>query len=113
MRSRRREPVIQVKCDYCGEQTETFVATPNHLLFCIVQTVGKEPEKDCMSDYNRSKNVRKIEKEKEQRRLQSDCKEQLQKEQKEKKEVRLKNLAKLEAYQKELKLKQWRQRASK
>ena len=55
MRSRRREPVIQVKCDYCGEQTETFVATPNHLLFCIVQTVGKEPEKDCMTDYNRSK----------------------------------------------------------
>ena len=59
MRSRRREPVIQVKCDYCGEQTETFVATPNHLLFCRIQTVGKEPEKDCMSDYYRSKsNVR-------------------------------------------------------
>ena len=35
------------------------------------------------------------------------------KEQEEKKEVRLKNLAKLEAYQKELKLKSWRQRASK
>ena len=52
---RKREPNIQVKCDYCGEQTETFVATPNHLLFCRIQTVGKPPEKDCMSDYYRSK----------------------------------------------------------
>ena len=112
MRSRRREPEIQVKCDYCGEQTETFVATPNHLLFCRIQTVGKEPEKDCMSDYNRSKNVRKIEKEKEQRRLQSNCEKQPEEIKKEK-EIRLKNLAKLEAYQKELKLKQWRQRATK
>ena len=32
---------------------------------------------------------------------------------KKEKEIRLKNLAKLEAYQKELKLKSWRQRASK
>ena len=62
MRSKRREPEIQVKCDYCGEQTETFVATPNHLLFCRIQTVGSPPEKDCMTDYYRSKsNVRKNE----------------------------------------------------
>ena len=57
MRS-KREPNTQVKCDHCGEQTETFVATPNHLLFCRIQTVGKPPEKDCMTDYYRSKNVR-------------------------------------------------------
>ena len=59
MRRSRREPTIQIKCDYCGEYTETFVATPNHLLFCRIQTVGLPPEKDCMSDYYRSKsNVR-------------------------------------------------------
>ena len=51
-------------------------------------------------------------KEKEQRRLQSNCEKQPEEIKKEK-EIRLKNLAKLEAYQKELKLKQWRQRASK
>ena len=63
-----------------------------------------------MSDYIRSENVRKIKKEEEQRRLQSNCKEQLQEKQEEKKEVRLKNIKKLEAYRKELKLKQWQKR---
>ena len=110
MRSRRREPVIQVKCDYCGEQTETFVATPNHLLFCIVQTVGSPPEKDCMTDYNRSKsNVRKSENEKEQRRLQT-SQEQFQKSQKKEKE---KIIKKFDDYLFELNQKSRRQRASK
>ena len=106
MRSRRREPKIQVKCDYCGEQTETFVATPNHLLFCRIQTVGSPPEKDCMTDYNRSKsNVRKNE------LWQEKANEEKKEIQKEKEKIlRLKNLAKLEAYQKELKLKQWQKR---
>ena len=107
MRSRRREPEIQVKCDYCGEQTETFVATPNHLLFCRIQTVGKEPEKDCMSDYYRSKsNVRN-----ETKKVDEKYDEEKKEIQKEKEKIlRLKNLAKLEAYQKELKLKQWQKR---
>ena len=120
MRRKRHTPIFVRKCDHCGTELKTnepnsdsYVITANHQIFCKIHPVGKPPIKDCLEDYIRSKNVRKIEKEKEQRRLQSDCKEQLQKEQKEKKEVRLKNLAKLEAYQKELKLKQWRQRASK
>ena len=120
MRRKRHRPIFVRNCDYCGTQLQTnepnsdsYVITAEHKIFCKIHYVGEEPIKDCLEDYIRSKNVRKIEKEKEQRRLQSDCKEQFQKEQKEKKEVRLKNLAKLEAYQKELKLKQWRQRASK
>ena len=120
MRRKRHRPIFVRNCDYCGTQLQTnepnsdsYVITAEHKIFCKIHYVGEEPIKDCLEDYIRSKNVRKIEKEKEQRWLKSDCKEQLQKEQKEKKEVRLKNLAKLEAYQKELKLKQWRQRASK
>ena len=120
MRRKRHTPIFVRNCDYCGTQLQTnepnsdsYVITAEHKIFCKIHYVGEEPIKDCLEDYIRSKNVRKIEKEKEQRRLQSNCKEQFQKEQKEKKEVRLKNLAKLEAYQKELKLKQWRQRASK
>tara|TARA_R100000805_G_C3529699_1_gene48862 strand:- start:184 stop:504 length:321 start_codon:yes stop_codon:yes gene_type:complete len=106
MRSRRREPVIQVKCDYCGEQTETFVATPNHLLFCRIQTVGKEPEKDCMSDYYRSKsNVR------------NETKKVDEKYDEEKKEIGKKEkekvLKKFEKYLFELNQKSRRQRASK
>lgn len=47
---------VEVTCDYCGSKTETFVATPDHLRFCRIQTPGKEPEKDCMTDYYRRKN---------------------------------------------------------
>ena len=123
MRRKKRQPIFVRNCDYCGTQLQTnepnsdsYVITAEHKIFCKIHYVGEPPIKDCLEDYIRSKNVRTKqiqEKSKEQRWLQSNCKEQLQKEQKEKKEVRLKNLAKLEAYQKELKLKSWRQRASK
>ena len=64
MRRKKAQPDIQVTCNYCGSKTETFVATPDHLLFCRIQTPGKEPEKDCMTDYFKEKqNVQKKEKE--------------------------------------------------
>ena len=118
MRRKRHTPIFVRKCDHCRTELKTnepnsdsYVITAAHQIFCKIHYVGEEPIKDCLEDYIRSKkNVRKIEKEKEQRWLQSNCKEQLQKEQKEKKEIRLKNLQKLEAYQKELKLKQWQKR---
>ena len=56
---RKRKPKIQVavKCAYCGSETETFVSSyPDYLNFCRIQTPGKEPEKDCMTDYYRRKN---------------------------------------------------------
>jgi hypothetical protein len=113
MRSRKPKVVIAPKCDWCGEHSETFVVTAKHMTFCRVQTVGQPPEKDCMEDYIRSKNVRtkQIQEEsKDQRRIQSISKEQLQEKQEKEKEVRLKNIAKLEAYKKEIKLKQWQKR---
>ena len=110
MRSRRREPEIQVKCDYCGEQTETFVATPNHLLFCRIQTVGSPPEKDCMTDYYRSKSnaITLRKKNEEEQRLQT-SKEQLQENKKEKEKI----IKKFDDYLFELNQKSRRQRASK
>ena len=123
MRRKKRQPIFVRNCDYCGTQLQTnepnsdsYVITAEHKIFCKIHYVGEEPIKDCLEDYIRSKNVRSKqiqEKSKEQRRIQSISKEQLQEQQEKKKEVRLKNLAKLEAYQKELKLKQWRQRATK
>ena len=122
MRRKKHRPIFVRNCDYCGTQLQTnepnsdsYVITAEHKIFCKIHYVGEEPIKDCLEDYIRSKSNAKTlrKKEEEQRRIQSISKEQLQKEQKEKKEVRLKNLAKLEAYQKELKLKSWRQRASK
>ena len=104
MRRSRREPNIQIKCDYCGEYTETFVATPNHLLFCRIQTVGLPPEKDCMSDYYRSKsNVRN---EKLWQEKANEEKKEIGKKEKEK------VIKKFDEYLFELKQKSRRQRAS-
>ena len=120
MRRKRHRPIFVRNCDYCGTQLQTnepnsdsYVITAEHKIFCKIHYVGEPPIKDCLGDYIRSKNVRQEKIKEEQRRIQSISKEQLQEQQEKKKEVRLKNLAKLEAYQKELKLKSWRQRASK
>ena len=62
---KRKKLVIAVKCNHCGTQTETFVCDIKGNRFCRIQVVGKEPEKDCMTDYYRSKNnVQKKEKDK-------------------------------------------------
>mgnify|MGYP001169383211 FL=1 len=120
MRRKRHRPIFVRNCDYCGTQLQTnepnsdsYVITAEHKIFCKIHYVGEEPIKDCLEDYIRSKkNVRNekiFEKEKEQRWLQSERKKQPEEIKKEK-EIRLKNLQKLEAYQKELKLKQWQKR---
>ena len=122
MRRKRHRPIFVRNCDYCGTElqlnepnSDSYVVTMEHKYFCKIHYVGEPPIKDCLEDYIRSKSNAKTlrKKEEEQRRIQSISKEQLQEQQEKKKEVRLKNLAKLEAYKKELKLKSWRQRASK
>jgi len=119
MRRKKRQPIFVRNCDYCGTQLQTnepnsdsYVITAEHKIFCKIHYVGEPPIKDCLEDYIRSKNVRSKqiqEKSKEQRRLQSISEKQPEEIKKEK-EIRLKNLQKLEAYQKELKLKQWQKR---
>ena len=120
MRRKKRQPIFVRNCDYCGTQLQTnepnsdsYVITAEHKIFCKIHYVGEPPIKDCLEDYIRSKkNVRTeqiFKKEKEQRWLQSERKKQPEEIKKEK-EIRLKNLQKLEAYQKELKLKQWQKR---
>ena len=62
---KKRKLEIEVKCDYCGIYTSSFVSSyPDYLNFCRIHTPGKEPEKDCMTDYYKEKkNVQKKEKE--------------------------------------------------
>ena len=121
MRRKRHTPIFVRKCDHCGTELQTnepnsdsYVITAEHKIFCKIHYVGEEPIKDCLEDYIRSKkNVRNeqvFEKSEKQRWLQSKSEKQPEEIQKEKKEIRLKNLKKLEAYQKELKLKQWQKR---
>ena len=120
MRRKRHRPIFVRKCDFCRTElqlnepnSDSYVVTAEHKYFCKIHHVGEEPIKDCLEDYIRSKkNVRNekvFEKEKEQRWLQSERKKQPEEIKKEK-EIRLKNLKKLEEYQKELKLKQWQKR---
>ena len=117
MRRKRHTPIFVRKCDHCGTELQTnepnsdsYVITAEHKIFCKIHHVGEEPIKDCLEDYIRSKkNVRN--ETKKINEIQHQEKKEIQKEKE--KILRLKNIAKLEAYQKELKLKQWRQRASK
>ena len=51
MRRKKVQSVIAVKCDYCGDTTETFVVNAEKLRFCINQYYGHEPTKDCLTDY--------------------------------------------------------------
>ena len=65
MRRKKAVQVIAPVCDYCGERSETFVCTPDHLTFCRIQYVGHPPIKDCMTDYfEEKKNVQEKEKSK-------------------------------------------------
>ena len=110
---RKKRPIFVRNCDYCGTQLQTnepnsdsYVITAEHKIFCKIHYVGEEPIKDCLEDYIRSKNVRN-----EKKKIDEKYDEEKKEIQKEKEKIlRLKNLAKLEAYQKELKLKQWQKR---
>ena len=113
MRRKRHTPIFVRKCDHCGTELQTnepnsdsYVITAEHKIFCKIHYVGEEPIKDCLEDYIRSKNVRN-----EKKKIDEKYDEEKKEIQKEKEKIlRLKNLAKLEAYQKELKLKQWQKR---
>jgi hypothetical protein len=45
---KRSKLVIAVKCDYCKNETESFVVNAKGLRFCRIQTPGFPPDKDCM-----------------------------------------------------------------
>ena len=66
MRRKRHTPIFVRKCDYCGTELKTnepnsdgYVITAAHQIFCKIHYVGEEPIKDCLEDFIRSKkNVR-------------------------------------------------------
>ena len=112
MRRKKRQPIFVRNCDYCGTQLQTnepnsdsYVITAEHKIFCKIHYVGEPPIKDCLEDYIRSKNVRN-EKKKIDEKYDEEKKE-ISKKEKEK------VLKKFEDYLFELKQKQRRQRAAK
>ena len=73
MRRKRHTPIFVRKCDHCGTELKTnepnsdsYVITAEHKIFCKIHYVGEEPIKDCLEDYIRSKkNAKALQKEKE------------------------------------------------
>ena len=113
MRRKRHVPIFVRNCDYCGTELKTnepnsdsYVITVEHKIFCKIHHVGEEPIKDCLEDYIRSKkNVRN--ETKKINEIQHQEKKEISKKEKEK------VLKKLDDYLFELKQKQRRQRATK
>ena len=103
MRRKKHRPIFVRNCDYCGTQLQTnepnsdsYVITAEHKIFCKIHYVGEPPIKDCLEDYIRSKNVRTKQirkKAKSKGGYKVTAKSNFKKSKKEK-EVRLKNLAK-------------------
>ena len=66
MRRKKHRPIFVRNCDYCGTQLQTnepnsdsYVITAEHKIFCKIHYVGEPPIKDCLEDLLRSKkNVR-------------------------------------------------------
>ena len=62
MKRKRHRPIFVRNCDYCGTELQTnepnsdsYVITAEHKIFCKIHYVGEEPIKDCLEDYIRSK----------------------------------------------------------
>ena len=113
----KKKLIYSHKCDWCnrelilnGKDSDSYVVTAEYKYFCIIQAPGKPAERDCMKNYLedlKKKNEYPIKKELEK-------KEEQEKKEQEEKEKRLEErprvLAKLAAYQKELKEKQFKNR---
>ena len=112
MRRKKHRPIFVRNCDYCGTQLQTnepnsdsYVITAEHKIFCKIHYVGEEPIKDCLEDYTRSKkNVRN---EKLRQEKADEEKKEISKKEKEK------IIKKFDDYLFELKQQQRRQRAAK
>ena len=117
---KRKKTIFARKCDYCnielilnGPDSDSYVVTAEHKIFCRIQTPGKPAEKDCHTDY--INNIKKklyeqtIKKELEEKEKE----EKKQKEKEEKIKAMPRVLAKLDALKKEFKDREWKERLSK
>ena len=116
----KKSTVYSHKCDWCnrelilnGPDSDSYVVTAAYQYFCIIQTPGKPAERDCMADYLNSINEKIIKKAQnlEIKERPEKEKEKLEKEKRLLEKPRV--LAKLAAYQKELKDKEFQRRLQK
>ena len=91
MRRKRHRPIFVRNCDYCGTQLQTnepnsdsYVITAEHKIFCKIHYVGEPPIKDCLEDYIKEKKNAKTLQEKKESSLWTQQKVGFQNEEKEK-----------------------------
>ena len=48
---KKRKIIIAPKCDYCGQNNESFIITATQHTFCMEQTPGYPATKDCHTDW--------------------------------------------------------------
>jgi hypothetical protein len=89
---KKRKVVLAPVCDWCKQRNTNFIITASKLTFCLEQTLGEKPIKDCHAAY--LNNIKS-------KQPSKPVEPELTKEQ------RAAGVAKLEAYRKELKQKQF------
>ena len=116
----KKKTIYSHKCDWCnreltlnGRDSDSYVVTAAYQYFCIIQTPGKPAERDCMADYLNNINEKIIKKAQnlEIKERPEKEKEKLEKEKRLLEKPRV--LAKLTAYQKELRDKEFQRRFQK
>ena len=62
----KQKTILSKQCDWCktklilnGNESDSYVVNAEHLVFCKNQIPGKEPDKDCMSEYVKDYKINK------------------------------------------------------
>jgi len=116
----KKKTIYSHKCDWCnreltlnGPDGDSYVVTAAYKYFCIIQSPGQPAERDCMADYLNNINEKIIKKAQDLETKERQKKEQEKLEKEEKLLAKPRVLAKLAAYQKELKDKEFQKRLQK
>jgi len=106
---KKRKIIIAPKCDYCGQNNESFIVTATQHTFCMEQTPGYPATKDCHTDWLNHKDTN-VQEEKEKGLQPQKEKQSQEKEKVITSEERAAIVAKLNNYKTEMKQRRFREK---
>ena len=106
---KKRKIIIAPKCDYCGQNNESFIITATQHTFCMEQTPGYPATKDCHTDWLNHKDTN-VQEEKEKGLQPQKEKQSQEKEKVISAEERAAIVAKLNNYKTEMKQRRFREK---
>ena len=106
---KKRKIIIAPKCDYCGQNNESFIITATQHTFCMEQIPGYPATKDCHTDWLNHKDTN-VQKEKEKGLQPQKEKQSQEKEKVISSEERAAIVAKLNHYKTEMKQRRFREK---